>query len=220
MFNNYRQWEKGGKKGTQNITLKFLRQYEEFNEFYAKPKDKGGEDITNSESPEELIENAVSSLNSSLADELMTEITKISSYDFEKLVVKPLVKMGYGSLSKVTKKSGDEGIDGIVTADRFGFDTVYVQAKQWTKESAVSRPEIQKFLGALSGQGASKGLFITTAHFSKEAKEFADKILQSKIVLVDGQELCNLMIEFDLGVSTVQIYKVKRVDSDFFNQEF
>lgn len=154
----------------------------------------------------------------------MAEITRISPYDFERLVIQLLVKMGYGSsnlsCNTVTKKSGDEGIDGIVTADRFGFDTVYVQAKQWNKDTSIGRPEIQKFLGALAGQGATKGLFITTAHFSKEAKEFANKNLQSKIVLVDGEELCNLMIEFDLGVSTVEVYKIKRIDSDYFNDEF
>lgn len=154
----------------------------------------------------------------------MTEITKIAPYEFERLVVQLLIKMGYGSQNlnetAVTKKSGDEGIDGIISADRFGFDTVYVQAKQWKKETSVGRPEIQKFLGALAGQGATKGLFITSAHFSKEAKDFANKNLQSKIVLVDGEEFCSLMIEYDLGVSTVETYKIKRIDTDYFNDEF
>lgn len=217
------------KIGTKNITLEYLHQFEEFNDFFHssnKINDKSNEssDITDTESPQEQIENAVLKMNSSLADEIMAEITRISPYDFERLVIQLLVKMGYGSsnlsCNTVTKKSGDEGIDGIVTADRFGFDTVYVQAKQWNKDTSIGRPEIQKFLGALAGQGATKGLFITTAHFSKEAKEFANKNLQSKIVLVDGEELCNLMIEFDLGVSTVEVYKIKRIDSDYFNDEF
>ncbi|MBD5144866.1 MAG: restriction endonuclease [Ruminococcus sp.] len=216
------------KNGTEHITLKYLQQFKEFNDFHTsnknKEKSENISDIINDESPDEQIQKAISKLNSSLADELMTEITRISPYDFERLVVRLLIKMGYGSPNfndnAVTKKSGDEGIDGIVTADRFGFDTVYVQAKQWNKDKSVGRPEIQKFLGALAGQGATKGLFITTANFSKEAKEFANKNLQSKIVLVDGDELCNLMIEYDLGVSTVEIYKVKRIDTDYFNDEF
>lgn len=213
------------KIGTENITLEYLHQFKEFNDFYhSSNKSNEISDITDIESPQEQIENAVVKLNLSLADELMAEIVRISPYDFERLVIQLLVKMGYGSQNlnemAVTKKSGDEGIDGIISADRFGFDTVYVQAKQWKKETSIGRPEIQKFLGALAGQGATKGLFITTAHFSKEAKEFANKNLQSKIVLVDGDDLCNLMIEFDLGVSTVKTYKIKRIDSDYFNDEF
>lgn len=220
---------KATEKGVKYITLEYLKQFKEFNEFQHSDKTQENNDISetlnieNSESPQEQIESAVLKLNSSLADDLMVEIKRISPYDFERLVIQLLVKMGYGSLSfnsdEVTKKSGDEGIDGIISADRFGFDTVYVQAKQWDKAS-VGRPEIQKFLGALAGQGATKGLFITTSHFSKEAIDFANKNLQSKIVLVDGEELCNLMIEYDLGVSTVEIYKIKRIDSDYFNNEF
>lgn len=216
------------KNGTANITLEYLRQFKEFEDFHntnrSKEKSENISDIINDESPNEQIEKAISKLNSSLADELMTEITRISPYDFERLVVQLLIKMGYGSSNlndnAVTKMSGDEGIDGIVTADRFGFDTVYVQAKQWNKEKSIGRPEIQKFLGALAGQGAAKGLFITTASFTKEAKDFASKNLQSKIVLVNGEELCNLMIEYDLGVSTIEIYKIKRIDTDYFNDEF
>lgn len=216
------------KNGTANITLEYLRQFKEFEDFHntnrSKEKSENISDIINDESPNEQIEKAISKLNSSLADELMTEITRISPYDFERLVIQLLIKMGYGSSNlndnAVTKMSGDEGIDGIVTADRFGFDTVYVQAKQWNKEKSIGRPEIQKFLGALAGQGAAKGLFITTASFTKEAKDFASKNLQSKIVLVNGEELCNLMIEYDLGVSTIEIYKIKRIDTDYFNDEF
>lgn len=174
------------------------------------------------ESPQEQMESALSELNNDLADDLMSEIMKISPYEFERLVAKLLIAMGYGTLEgnpdAVTKKSGDEGIDGVVSADKFGFDSIYIQAKQWQPDSAVSRPEVQKFLGALAGQGASKGIFITTARFSKESREFAAKQLHSKIVLVDGMQLTRLMIEYDLGVSTVATYKVKRIDSDFFDE--
>ena len=127
--------------------------------------------------------------------------------------------MGYGEPT-TTKKTGDGGIDGLVKADKFGFDTIYVQAKLWKPESTVSRPEIQKFLGALAGQGASKGLFITTAKFSDEAIQFAQRHLQQKIVLVDGNTLTNLMIEYNLGVSIEITYEVKRMDYDFFNEDF
>ncbi len=119
----------------------------------------------------------------------------------------------------VTKKSGDEGIDGIVSADKFGFDSIYIQAKQWKPDTAVGRPEIQKFMGDLAGQGATKGILITTAKFTKEAIDYASKQLNIKIILVDGDQLAKLMIEYDLGVSTVSMYTVKRIDSDFFNED-
>lgn len=147
----------------------------------------------------------------------------ISDTEFERLVVKLIVKMGYGSpdggTAIVTSKSGDEGIDGIVSADKFGFDSIYIQAKQWKLDSVVSRPEIQKFLGAMVGQGTAKGVFITTTRFSKDAVAFAQKQLHSKIVLIDGKQLTKLMIEYELGVSTTAIYKVKRVDTDFFIED-
>jgi restriction system protein len=179
--------------------------------------------VTDQNSPQERIESALNELNEELAGDLMTEIMKMTPYEFERLVVKLLIKMGYGKPEEnkdaVTAKSGDEGIDGIVSSDKFGFDSIYIQAKQWKNDSTVGRPEIQKFLGALAGQGATKGIFITTAKFSKEAEAFAAKQLHSKIVLVDGERLTKLMIEFDLGVSTVHAYLVKRIDSDFFSDD-
>ena len=116
------------------------------------------------------------------------------------------------------KKSGDDGIDGLIKADKFGFDTIYVQAKQWQLDSTITRPDIQKFLGALVGQGASKGLFITTARFSKEAILFTQRHLQQKIILVDGNELTKLMIEYNLGVSIESTLQIKRIDYDFFSE--
>lgn len=106
-----------------------------------------------------------------------------------------------------------------MSADKFGFDSIYIQAKKWRSDTTVGRPEIQRFLGALAGQGATKGIFITTAHFSKEATAFAEKQLHQKIVLVDGNQLTELMIEYNLGVSVVETYVVKRVDYDFFNDD-
>lgn len=213
--------------GAEYVTLKYLQQNKAFSEWYhtGKSTDNAApvSEEVSGQSPQEMMNYALDELNSSVADDLMSEVLKISPYDFEHLIVKLLIKMGYGSMKlnkdATTQKSGDEGIDGIVTADKFGFDSIYAQAKQWKIDSVVGRPEVQKFLGALAGQGAAKGLFITTARFSKEAKEFANKQLHSKIVLVDGAQLMKLMIEYNLGVSTVATYEVKRIDYDFFNEE-
>ena len=214
-------------QGADCVTLDYLTQFESFNEFQGKVYNKETHSneavVIQPESPQEQIETALTSLNDDLSDELMTEIMKISPYEFERLVVKLLVKMGYGNMDEnqdaVTAKSGDEGIDGIVSADKFGFDSIYIQAKQWKQDSTVGRPEIQKFLGALAGQGATKGIFITTSQFTKEAINFAAKQLHSKIVLVNGKQLTKLMIDYNLGVSTVATYEVKRIDSDFFNED-
>ena len=214
-------------KGAERVTLDYLSQFDAFNEFRGvgrrKHDDPEQTDVVKSESPQERMESALKELDNGLSDDLMEEIIKISSYEFERLVVKLLIKMGYGTMEQnkdaVTRRSNDEGIDGIVSADKFGFDSIYIQAKQWKPDSVVGRPEIQKFLGALAGQGATKGIFITTDQFSKEALDFAKKQLHSKIVLVDGKQLTKLMIDYDLGVPTVATYKVKRINSDFFNED-
>lgn len=216
-------------KSQEHIDNQYLLQFSSFQEFYSRKKasqvssikdDESADESCRSLSPNEQIISAISEINSALADELMDEVMKISSYEFEKLIIKLLVAMGYGSAldnrDAVTKQSGDEGIDGVFKADKLGFDSIYIQAKQWKKDSVVGRPEIQKFVGAVVGQGASKGLFITTARYSSEAKEYADKNLSQKIVLVDGEMLAKLMIEFDIGVSTVETIKIKKVDTDFF----
>lgn len=209
--------------GIQNITLSYLKKYESFRIFIGMDnanKENGTlKEEKAAESPKEIIESSVKQINQSLSDNLMQEVLKMEWYDFEKLVVLLLKKMGYGEPT-TTQKTGDGGIDGLVKADKFGFDTIYVQAKQWKTESTVSRPEIQKFLGALAGQGASKGLFITTAKFSNEAVQFAQRHLQQKIVLVDGEALTALMIEYNLGVSIETTYEIKRMDYDFFNEDF
>ncbi len=229
---NFRLTDEGRKAvdgGAQQVTLQYLMQYDSFMQFY-RPQRKN-DSVQNGanasrvepQSPQEILSEALKDIHASLADDLMTEVMKLSPSEFEMLVVKLLVKMGYGSgiggHALVTRKSGDEGIDGVVTADRFGFDAVYVQAKQWKNDSVVGRPEIQKFLGALAGQGATKGVYMTTAHFSKEAQQFAEKQLHSKIVLVDGTKLTDLMIEYGLGVSVMATYEIKRVDYDFFNED-
>lgn len=170
------------------------------------------------ETPQETLDRVCKEMNDALGEELLSEILKMDPFRFEQLVVDLLIKMGYGKLqynSFATKKTGDEGIDGIVTADKLGFDSVYIQAKRFSS-GVIGRPEIQKFVGALAGQGAQKGLFITSSKFSKEAEQFAEKNLNFKIILVDGIQLTRLMIEYGLGVTTESTYFVKRLDSDFF----
>jgi restriction system protein len=199
----------------------FLMQYEGFREF--KTPASGGPIVlsTSSDStPQDELEDAFQKINSALVSDLLSEVWGQSPEFFENLVVQLLVKMGYGgSLSdagKVVGKTGDEGIDGIVREDKLGFNLIYIQAKRWDLATTIGRPEIQKFVGALAGAGASKGLFITTASFSKDAYAYAEKQHTTKVVLVDGKTLANLMIEYNLGVSTQIIYELKRVDTDFF----
>lgn len=174
------------------------------------------------ESPQEAMDSAYVEIRSALADDLIAAIMGKDPYFFEHLVGKLLVAMGYGesldSEANVTKKSGDEGIDGIVREDRLGFGTICYQAKRWDPERTVGRPEVQAFVGALSGKGVSKGLFITTARFSREARRYADGLLGQTVVLVDGPALAGLMIDYGVGVSTRQVYEIKAVDTDFFEE--
>ena len=169
--------------------------------------------------PEELLDYSYYQLKGELAIELVEKIKECSPNFFERLVVDLLIKMGYGGSRKeagrVIGKSGDSGIDGIINEDKLGLDTIYIQAKKW--EGNVGRPEIQKFVGALAGQGAKKGIFITTSSFSKEAREYQPKN-DTKIVLIDGHDLANLMIEHGIGVSTKINYEIKKMDTDYFEE--
>lgn len=186
------------------------------------PKGKNPEpEITISNStPEDNIAAAINEMNVSLEDDLLSAIMEQDADFFENLVVSLMQKMGYGKKLEnpglVTGQSGDEGIDGIIREDKLGFNSIYIQAKRWKRDLTVGRPEVQKFVGALAGQGAQKGLFITTAKFTKAAQEYADKHLSYKVVLVDGPQLAELMIEHNLGVSVKDTYQVKQLDSDFF----
>lgn len=204
------------------ISVNFLDQFDEFKEFRALRKEKSDQPdiIEQSNTPAEIFENSYQTLKESLANDLLQQIKISSPGLFEKLVVELLVKMGYGGSRKdagrAIGKSGDEGIDGIIKEDRLGLDIIYIQAKRW--ENTVSRPEIQKFAGALQGQRAKKGIFITTSNFSREAIEYASRI-DNKIVLIDGEQLTQFMIDHNIGVNTVSTYEIKRIDSDYFNEE-
>jgi len=213
------------KENPPRIDVHFLEQYEEFRQFrtlrHKKPEREGLEEEQAAEvTPEEALETAYQRLRDSLANDLIQQIRKSSPSLFEKLVVELLVKMGYGGsrqdAGRAIGSSGDEGIDGIIKEDRLGLDIIYIQAKRW--ENTVGRPEIQKFAGALQGQRARKGIFITTSSFSKEAYDYASRI-DSKIVLIDGERLAQFMIDNNLGVSSTATYEIKKIDSDYFTEE-
>lgn len=205
-----------------NINVKFLRRYTEFLDFQSKKSDdKAAVSPLSTESeeqtPEEAIETAYVRVRNDLASDLIQQIMVCSPAFFERLVVDLLVKMGYGGSRKdagrAVGKSNDGGIDGIINEDRLGLDVIYIQAKRW--EGNVSRPEIQKFVGALQGQRAKKGIFITTSDFTNEAVQYASMI-DNKVVLINGETLASLMIDFNVGVSPVRAYEIKRIDSDYF----
>ena len=204
----------------KRIDVHFLSQYVEFVEFQSRKREKIDGPPTVDETPEEMLENAFQSLRQNLASELLQQIKTSPPHLFEKIVIELLVAMGYGGslqdAGRAVGKTGDEGIDGIIKEDRLGLDIIYIQAKCW--EGTVGRPEIQKFAGALQGQRAKKGIFITTSDFSKEAYDFASKI-DSKIILMGGEELAQHMIDHNLGVSSVTTYEIKRMDSDYFTDE-
>lgn len=208
------------------IDLAYLERYESFRIFHgseANPPIKSvPEQPLIEDTPQDTLEKAYAQINNALAEDLLVSIMEHTPAFFERLVVDLLLKMGYGSsfddAGMVVGRSGDEGIDGIIREDKLGFSNIYIQAKRWDPESmTVGRPEIQKFVGALAGQGASKGLFITTAQFTKEAISYADKQLAVKIVLVDGRQLTKLMIEYGIGVSVQSTYTIKKIDSDYFD---
>ena len=210
----------------QRITVKYLERFPEFVEFrYAGTKEKDEVVAVNlsevtGQTPEEALENAYQRLSKDLAAEVLNRVKKASPLFFERLVVSLLLKMGYGGsrteAGEAIGSSGDEGIDGIINEDRLGLDVIYLQAKRW--EGNVGRPEIQKFVGALHGKRAKKGVFITTSAFSGDATEYVSKI-EPKVVLIDGGQLSELMIDFNVGVTLLNTYESKRVDSDYFGEE-
>lgn len=179
-------------------------------------------DITTTDTPEENLDKAYQRLKKTLANEILTKVVELSPAFFERLVVELLVKMGYGGsikdAGKAMGKSGDEGIDGTIKEDKLGLDIIYIQAKRWKPGNVVGRPELQKFVGALAGQGAKKGIFITTSNFTKEALDYTPRN-ETKIVLIDGEQLAQLMIDYNLGCTTQQTYELKKIDSDYFGED-
>ena len=205
-----------------DITDSYLMEkYPAFKDFKKGPSELSPESqvassplTASEETPQETFERVYKSINDALADDLLTEIMNQSSDFFESLVVDLMRAMGYGD-GFVTKSSNDGGIDGIIHEDKLGFNLIYIQAKRWKPDTTITKPEIQKFAGAMMGPPkVEKGLFITTAKFSPGARQFAEA---QHIILVDGQKLAELMIEYELGVTTQKTYKIKRVDSDYFS---
>jgi restriction system protein len=204
--------------------MKTLAQFPEYVEFRTPSSDTKQvsvdvvqPQIESSLTPEELIEYGYDRIRAQLAQEILAKVKASPPEFFEQLVVELLVSMGYGGsradAGRAVGRAGDGGIDGIIKEDKLGLDTIYIQAKRW--EGSVGRPEIQKFAGALQGVRARKGIFITTSTFTADAEAHAGNI-DSRIVLVDGQTLANLMIDHDVGVTRAQSYDIKRLDSDYF----
>lgn len=213
---------------TQNpskININFLSQYQDWLDFARNKNNKEEENLHNEEeiinnvnqTPEEQLEQAFQKIREDLKDELLEILRKCSPNFFERLVVDLLIKMGYGGSRKeagqAIGKSNDGGIDGIIKEDRLGLDIIYIQAKRW--EGTVGRPEIQKFAGALLGQQAKKGIFITTSQYSKEAVDYVSMI-DSKIILIDGHLLGEFLIDYNVGVSPIKFYEIKKIDTDYF----
>lgn len=208
----------------ERIDARYLEQWPEFIEFrdFSKPNalpPHAAKPAVLQRTPEEEIEQAYQGLRVQLAQELLSKIFDCSPSFFEQLVVELLVKMGYGGSRKDAGErigqTGDGGIDGIIKEDRLGLDTIFIQAKRW--QTGVGRPEIQKFVGALQGQRARKGVFITTSYYTADAIDYASRI-DTNVVLIDGQQLANLMMDFDVGVTASASYVLKRIDSDYFEE--
>lgn len=212
------------KEKPPEINVRYLKRFPEFIEFQSVKKEENNDSITTEEikhqTPEELLESGYQSLRNSLEEEILLKLKTVHPAFFEKIVIELLVKMGYGGsiaeAGKATRYTNDEGIDGVIKEDKLGLDVIYVQAKRW--DGVVGRPELHKFVGALAGQGAKKGIFITTSSFSKDARDYIPRN-ETKIVLIDGSTLAQYMIDYNLGVSVQNMYEIKKLDSDYFEEE-
>ena len=213
----------------ERIDLKYLMKYDKVRDFRnpksgEKDDDIGSIDllISGSKSPREILEESYIQIREDLAHELLIKVKECSPDFFEKLVVDLLLKMGYGGsrsdAGRAIGQTGDGGIDGIISEDRLGLDNIYIQAKRWD-DTTVGQPEIQKFVGAMAGRHGSKGVFITTSTFTKNAVSYATMVQGMKIKLIDGKQLAQYMIDFDIGTSREEAYVLKRIDSDYFSEE-
>lgn len=214
-------------KNPTELSNKTLEQYPAFLEWRQEYKKGGGNDanavekasLPPDQTPEDTMDAAHTTLSTALRDDLLTILYDMNPIQFERLILDLLTAMGYGkgdlSNSHMTKASADGGIDGIIYEDALGLDAVYIQAKRYAADNKVSRPAIQQFVGSLNGEGATKGVFVTTSDFSAEAKAFLGRV-QHRIVLINGQELARMMIRYDIGVRARMTYVIKSVDEDYF----
>lgn len=204
----------------QSINIAYLKQFPEFDEFRSKSASPQDPTPAEEATPEETLQVAYQRIRDSLAAELLDQVKAATPEFFERLVLDLMLKMGYGGSREeagaLTEPGADAGIDGIINEDQLGLDVIYLQAKRW--ENTVGRPEIQKFVGALHGKRAKKGVFLTTSTFSPDALDYASTI-DPKVVLIDGTRLAQLMIDFNVGVSLNQLYEIKRIDSDYFAED-
>lgn len=208
-----------------SINNDFLSRFDKFKEFVQRNSNKEtnigkdrGVDVQShysEQTPEEIFDNIYKQLQSNLAEEVLDKVLQQTPQFFERLVIDLLEKMGYGA-GKITGRTGDGGIDGIIDEDKLGLDVIHIQAKKWQIGHNVGRPDLQGFVGALAGQSGRKGVFITTSSFTKEAKEYNPSNV--KIVKIDGSRLANLMIAYNLGVSTKIIYEIKKIDMDYYEE--
>jgi restriction system protein len=230
-----RAWYQITDRGREALTVsgatidrRFLERYAEFREFMDRSRSSGttaapdvpmGESSTPGLAPDEALEQAYQTLRAEIEQDLLETVKAASPEFFERLVVDLLVRMGYGGnredAARAVGRSGDGGIDGVIDEDRLGLDVIYLQAKRW--EGGVGRPEIQKFVGALQGQRARKGIFLTTSHFTKDAEDYVTRI-DSRIILVDGRRLASLMFDYEVGVTPRSTYTVKSIDGDYFDE--
>ena len=205
------------RENPDTINNEFLMRYESFCEFTSLKKPEVDTlPISSAETPDDTFEESFRRINDNLADEILSEVVKLSPTAFEQLIIDLLYKMGYGEFEnsgKTTAVSGDEGIDGIIMEDKLGFSLIYIQAKKWDVNSTVGRPDVQSFVGAISGRGG-KGLFVTTAKFSKQASDYAAR---QHIILIDGEKLSRLMIEHNFCVTVKKTFEIKAIDTDAFN---
>lgn len=219
-------------KNPQRVDVELLDQYEQFRAFRTRRREGTNDQVAQQAplpvertlppelTPEDQLASAYRRLREDLEFDLLEQVKASSPAFFEQLVIDLLVAMGYGGsrqdAGRAIGKSGDGGIDGIIKEDKLGLDVIYVQAKRW--EGTVGRPEVQKFAGALQGHRASKGVFITTSSYSREALDFVN-LINTKIILVSGEELTRMMVDHNVGVSTVGMYELKKIDADYFEGE-
>lgn len=207
------------------INNDILYRYDQFLAFMKKGSTKGNSTDDNTiknlqtsyleQTPEEILDSTYKQLQSNLSEEILEKVLQQSPQFFERLVVDLLVKMGYGA-GKITGRTGDGGIDGIIDEDKLGLDVIHIQAKRWQLGNNVGRKELQSFVGALAGQSGRKGVFITTSSFTREALEYNPSNV--KIAKIDGKKLADLMITYNLGVSTKMLYELKKIDTDYFEE--
>lgn len=220
------------KENVEYIDAKFLLKYDCFKDYFYKGRDtsknKDDKDVSTEvvpvqdKTPLENLENTLKEIKESLIDEVLEKVKEIDFFYFEEIVLDLLIKMGYGgsreSAKRATKKTGDEGIDGIINEDRLGLDRIYVQAKRW-KDTVVGSTKIREFSGALDPTGVTKGVFITTSTFTEGATKYAEQLSSKKIVLIDGKQLAEYMIDFNVGVSVESTFEIKKIDMDYFIEE-